>query len=451
MSRLMVLHMKSIKLYEFLGVFFLFLTMFFPDSYRSFRLLIFAAFVLLCAKKSDFKLTGAGSIILLIFIISNVFFCVWGIITGAPGALRTQTVDVLWPVMFWFAAQILYSDDMFRKLARLLLSIELIICLFDVIYILTWLNVIPHLPFFNILEDALQCNFGHYGNYTQYTTTHMCTHIFMIPFTIALFFSQNKNAIIKRRNLFIMLILEFVCVLLSGRVAFQLVSAVSIFITMGVMWITNKRKSISWKFIRRVLLIAVGLIVVGIMVMNLFEVDIDGVMHYINYKFESSADAANTTNGVRIIQKDALISGWLESPLIGHGAGSYSKDVVRDIGQPWAYEYSYYAMLFQKGIVGVAIYFGVVAWIIIRLIKLIKNGACSKDWAVPMIVGLIAILIANAADPYLNKFGCMWMLYIPFAAANNIKFIKDNKSDEIEEGSDADESMPKGLRTYVNV
>ena len=43
------------------------------------------------------------------------------------------------------------------------------------------------------------------------------------------------------------------------------------------------------------------------------------------------------------------------------------------------------------------------------------------------------------------------MLYIPFAAANNIKFIKDNKSDEIEEGSDADESMPKGLRTYVNV
>lgn len=408
------------NLYNIVGFIFLFLTMFIPDSYRVIRLAVFAMFTFICCKKCDFKLSGEGTGIILIYLISNLFFCIYGMLLGAPGALRTQTVDLIWPIMFWIVAQTISTNEQFEQICRVLIFCEFIVCLYDCFYLLTQFGFLPQTSLSAFLETTLSCNYGHYGNYIQYTTTHMCTHIFMVPFSITLFFSKTDKTIISNSKLLILLILELICVLLSGRVAFQVTSAFSLVLALLFMKIGTSKsfRSVNIKLFGRIIAIIIGLFFLAFMTMRIFEVDIDGIISYITYKLESSNNMSDTINGVRILQKNALIAGWKESPILGHGAGSYAKDVIRDASQLWAYEYSYYAMLYQKGLLGTTIFFGFVIWIIYKIITKVKCGYYRKDWAIPMVIGLICIIIANYADPYLNKFGCMWMLYLPFAAAN---------------------------------
>ena len=52
-----------------------------------------------------------------------------------------------------------------------------------------------------------------------------------------------------------------------------------------------------------------------------------------------------------------------------------------------------------------------------------KKYIVSKEVALAMMSGMVAILIANASNPYLDKLGCMWMIYFPFAIAQYV----DNK------------------------
>ncbi len=41
--------------------------------------------------------------------------------------------------------------------------------------------------------------------------------------------------------------------------------------------------------------------------------------------------------------------------------------------------------------------------------------------------GLICFLIANAVDPYLGRFGYMWVIYMPFAFGSVYTYkVKDN-------------------------
>ena len=135
-------------------------------------------------------------------------------------------------------------------------------------------------------------------------------------------------------------------------------------------------------------------------------------------KFTSSTSASEN---VRLLQFNALMNGWLSAPIFGHGTGSYTPEVVREVAdQPWAYELTYCALLFQKGLVGFVVFFGMIVWIIHKIWLKIKRGIYSENVALPFVNGFICFLVANAADPYLAKFGYMWVLFIPFAMASSM-------------------------------
>jgi len=70
--------------------------------------------------------------------------------------------------------------------------------------------------------------------------------------------------------------------------------------------------------------------------------------------------AAHRVRRWRDAQLAALTDGWRAHPVFGAGLGAVAR-VIRSDSQPWAYELSYNALLFQTGLVGLALYVGGVA------------------------------------------------------------------------------------------
>jgi membrane protease YdiL (CAAX protease family) len=125
----------------------------------------------------------------------------------------------------------------------------------------------------------------------------------------------------------------------------------------------------------------------------------------------SSPDAA-----VRGREFHSLLEGWLHSPIIGSGFGAVAS-FVRSPSQPWAYELSYNALLFQAGIIGGLLYLAGVAWIFWQCLEVTQRSPLSVSMR-PVIVGSICFLLANATNPYLAKFDYLWILFLPLAYVN---------------------------------
>lgn len=126
----------------------------------------------------------------------------------------------------------------------------------------------------------------------------------------------------------------------------------------------------------------------------------------------SSAPAAQDLPGpqARTSQFSALVSGWLENPIFGAGHGT-SVRVIRSNEQPYAYELSYLALLFHTGLVGFLLYASGVIWIFYNGVRLIQSGDELAKRGLPVYVGTACFLIANATNPYLEKFDYMWVIF----------------------------------------
>jgi O-antigen ligase len=112
------------------------------------------------------------------------------------------------------------------------------------------------------------------------------------------------------------------------------------------------------------------------------------------------------------------MSEWSDSPWIGQGLGASASSVTRSEEQPWAYELSYVALLFQTGLLGVIIYSSAVLWIFYKGIRLVRVRPDAGQVILPLLAGLAGFLLANATNPYLSKFDYLWTIFLPVAAIN---------------------------------
>ncbi|MFQ9494333.1 MAG: hypothetical protein ACLR08_07575 [Dorea longicatena] len=67
-----------------------------------------------------------------------------------------------------------------------------------------------------------------------------------------------------------------------------------------------------------------------------------------------------------------LINGVKESPVFGHGFGSYISDYTRSGSIPFSYEIEYLSFCYQMGILGFVVFVGGVLLIYIR--KIVKHA-----------------------------------------------------------------------------
>jgi O-antigen ligase len=112
------------------------------------------------------------------------------------------------------------------------------------------------------------------------------------------------------------------------------------------------------------------------------------------------------------------MAGWSNSPLIGQGLGASADSVVRSEEQPWAYELSYVALLFQVGLLGFIIYSSAVLWIFYAGLKIVRLRPDAAQIILPLLAGLAGLLLVNITNPYLFKFDYLWTIFLPVAAIN---------------------------------
>jgi hypothetical protein len=121
---------------------------------------------------------------------------------------------------------------------------------------------------------------------------------------------------------------------------------------------------------------------------------------------------------VRVAEAKALIVGWLQSPLVGHGFGAVLPNYFRDPARPWNFELQYHLILFQTGLLGLSL---AILVLVFTLRQLRAAARAAPEFVGTLIVtttGAVALLLANSVDPYLQAPGHMWAVYLPLAVAN---------------------------------
>ena len=158
-----------------------------------------------------------------------------------------------------------------------------------------------------------------------------------------------------------------------------------------------------------------------------FGLDIHALMDFFLLGFDPSSSWDESAY-VRQEQFFALLEEWSKRPFFGHGHGAAAWGSIRSFDQPWAYELSYVALLFHTGIVGFAIYAAAVIWIYRIGLRIIRSCDRIGLYMVPALVGPPCFLIANATNPYLEKFDYIWVIFLPVALINYWLLTGDEKS-----------------------
>ena len=387
----------------------MFAVMFVPTTYSAIRL--FLLLMLFCItiveKRGKISPEKIGFCFFAIYIGYEMISFLIGVATNSLGAIPSLKTSLFWPVIYFIVGSYIASKGVRTWLCRFMLIVEFIVCLYDVWYCI---SCITPVPFPSILKDInLNLSFNRYGIVYRFSTLHMVTHIFMIPFTMVLYFG---NTIFSRKKLTVLVIMELIVLLFAGRVALQL-GVVAV--TALMYFVAPRKKSIKASMVIKDSILIIFLVLFACFVMRIMGFGIGNYINNITTKIYTSF-SMTSRDQIRQLQSSALLNGWLDSPLVGHGLGSYTSSIIRDENK-WAYEMTYHAMLFQQGIVGFIVFFAMQIYSISRIAKLYKIKILTLEDSYPWIAGLISILIASSVDPYFGKMGCLWMLYFPFAIA----------------------------------
>lgn len=127
-------------------------------------------------------------------------------------------------------------------------------------------------------------------------------------------------------------------------------------------------------------------------------------------------EGAAESNSIKIEQMGKLIEKWKDSPIIGHGYGSYVEGYLRSEVAPFSYEMQFFSMIMKIGVLGMIIWIG---FFILQFIEMIKNG--SQNWIhiFAWIFLLTALVICVQTNPLLISFtGMSMILFLSLISAD---------------------------------
>jgi O-antigen ligase len=396
-----------------IAVFFV-LMLVFPTTLQMQRGVMLAALFAIGVLGANSQWSVSWDILLLWLFVTCVgtFGIFWGFLNGAPGALQVSTVYLVWPLVYMLFVGLVHSPRTIVFLEKALLFGITVASLMALILLLgTVLGYGEFVVEFFAFQGA---NIRIFDGFVELTLFNLATVIYGLPFLFALYFSPDARGWLKSRRLLgLQLLLLLAICLVSGRRAFWLLAI----FTPILVWVLF--------FLARVRFRATHL---AITVMFVFVLSIGGavglgldfsvLLDQFLLAFDFSGEVGAS---LRFQQFTALMSGWSESPLIGHGLGAAEKSISRSKEIVWAYELSYVALLFQAGLLGFAVYSAAVLWIFYAGINIVRRRQEAAQVILPLLAGLAGFLLVNATNPYLSKFDYLWTIFLPVAAINAYK------------------------------
>lgn len=111
-----------------------------------------------------------------------------------------------------------------------------------------------------------------------------------------------------------------------------------------------------------------------------------------------------------------LIESWKINPILGSGTGANAGISRSQI--PGMYELSYFAMLFNRGIVGFVVFFLQILFINYFGIRLLMKKSIYEYYIIATLIAFNLFLVANATNPYLYSFDHLWIMFFPIILFN---------------------------------
>lgn len=329
-------------------------------------------------------------------------WCIVGLINGNPTIAVIEAIRVYVVYMWIYFAIAIYIStrkyheyvDQIMFWASIGIGITALYALADYVFGLGWLNQ-------GIVEEMfLQVGVG--DGYVQMNNINIGMLAFIVPYLLSRVLIENVGS---NRLLHIGLFVAFTAALLASRRMVLLLALLTPIITYGVCIVGEASNNIIRKRIILFYLILTVIVVIGYLMVSLLSpAMLDGFMERLLEIFRKDPDSE------RQLQYVALLEGFTNHYIFGSGFGGLT-DVVRSDERPWTYELTYSRLLFNSGLIGVALlslFFISYFIIIMRKLRVSKH----KKVYVPLLVGFVSILIASASNPYLSSFDFLFSLSI---------------------------------------
>jgi hypothetical protein len=375
----------------------------FPSAFQGikyismFSLVVLSILELIMKNTINKNVVLSISIWLLYFLISLIV----GVINGFSVDFELVSIYFITPVIALIFSTIISNNERFIYLNKMLIYITFFICVIDLFYLMnvTKLILLPFEIDSEIFGSAVLS-----AEKIEFRVTNQTSLMFLLPYLITIYYSKAYDSIGEKRFIFSTIIIGLVLVIFSGRRALELIVLISFILSFFLIKLKKKSKSIlTPKIFYNSLKNIFGVV---LLLMALFFYFFDTTNDFLDFSdaiystFISAFDSTTESGDIRVKQSIALYNGWIESPLFGHGINSYSKEVIRSGSTPWSYEQVYQALLYQAGILGVAMFFTYIGLIIFNLYcKAGRLGLIENKYFLGILVGFICFVIAGASNP----------------------------------------------------
>ncbi|WP_454778471.1 hypothetical protein [Georgenia muralis] len=123
-------------------------------------------------------------------------------------------------------------------------------------------------------------------------------------------------------------------------------------------------------------------------------------------------------DALRVAQSGQMFDAWGERPFLGNGLGAAIPGYRRNDEQPWMFELQYHQLLFDGGLIGVALL--AVAAVIVAAATVRTARRLPEHQPVIAVTGVTALgmLLSNASNPYLQAPAHWWAVALLIGVVN---------------------------------
>ena len=358
----------------------------------------------------------------LVLAAASMTFGLLGLLRGAPGAFKQLQIYAFWPLVYTLLLTGA-TRPLLRKLHATVVWSSLFLSVYGLHFTLSAAGIVPSLPYLEWLSFGETLGIGLHQGFVEVLFPGLNSLPYLLPFLIAsLLVRAGEHARPGMRVHWAAFGALVALGLVSGRRAVFVVVAIAPLVALAVagggvpaLRSTVRRRSLMVAGVGVLLLLAIEAAARTVYQFSLARLFTDFL---VGFDFETGSEAGAY---FRRQQYDVLLAQWLESPWLGAGHGASAVGLVRSAEVPWSYELYYLALLFQVGLVGVALYAAGIAWIVWEGWRMLRERPDTAALLVPAMTGLLCFLIASATNPYLARFDAIWIVFWPLAIVNVVR------------------------------
>lgn len=353
-----------------------------------------------------------------VYLLAGLLFAFLGAVNGGRGALAVLTTYAVWPIVFCALLTILTHEKQLVSVVRLWVWAGGLVLLYIGLFTLSMTGLISPQWVPQIYAEG-QSGLAIGEGYLEVSVRQLSSLLFLGPCFIGLLLAWPASRSNRGLRIWVALIVvgALLVAVFGGRRALLVAMVVGLIVAMAlVLFLPVELRRVAHARVRALLLAGAGLLVSTVVLLSTYlQFDLWAYLEFMATGLDFDEDRSAMA---RRDQFWALLHGWLDHPWFGAGHGTSVHGLIRSNTHPWAYELSYVALLFQTGIVGVLIYASGILWILIQGVRIIRQGGIMATHMVAALAGMVAFLVGNATNPYLQKFDFMFVLFYPLALIN---------------------------------